>query len=206
MAGSRVEAAWIYYWIILTIMLAILLYLLHQADTMGTSKSMMLRDFLSKVWAEGVLVLANLEKDFEERMLDHTYCLKMHRNDALAPKLFYWDFFGKKTMFKPVSNTWSEQAIMFVPAHNYKHALFHSAVDSLAMNACKLLHSTMQELKILKVVVGFCCRRPPWSSWWWKSGGWPWKCHGCLRSCQSGTQLATTPPPWSPAINPVLNG
>ena len=82
-------------------------------------------------------MLANLEKYFEERILNHTYYPQLHRNDNLAPQLFYWDFFDKKTMFTPASNTCSEQAIMFVPAHNYEHTLLHSAVASLAMNACK---------------------------------------------------------------------
>ena len=58
-------------------------------------------------------------------------------------------------MFAPASNTCSEQAIMFVAAHNYEHTLIHSAVASLAMNACKSVHSTTQELKSLKVVGGF---------------------------------------------------
>ena len=126
-----------------------------QADTLSTTKSMILRAFLSNVWAKGVLVLANLEKKFEERMIDHTCCSIIQRKDYLAPKLFYWYYFGKKTMFTPVSNPYLEKAIMFVPAHNYEHTLFHSAVASLSINTCKSVHTTTQELKSLKVVVGF---------------------------------------------------
>ena len=83
------------YWKIVTFILVIVLYYLLQSDTVTTT-STMLRALLSNVWAEGVLLLANLEKRLWGEN-DQPYLLPQNdRNNGLAPKLFYWDFLAGK--------------------------------------------------------------------------------------------------------------